>query len=109
MLLANRPTEYPHIAFDNLTQNRRFLQPRVRYQDAEALLIDMAATIKPDGLHLVQCLNPATGRLRWSRPVNAYDFQEATRTGPALDYVHGALLLTTDGRELHDFQRKRLE
>ncbi|RYY16300.1 MAG: hypothetical protein EOO36_11350 [Cytophagaceae bacterium] len=63
----------------------------------------------------MQGLDPATGRLRWSRPANAYYFQEATRTadgfalgyrpGPALDYVHGALLLTTAGRELHDFQQ----
>jgi hypothetical protein len=119
LLLANLPTTYPRIAFENLTQNRHFFEPRVLYQDAEVLLIDVAATAKPDGLHLVQCLDPATGRLRWSRPANAYSFQVATRTADGfalhyrtdseLDYVHGAVLLASDGRELHDFQRKRME
>ncbi|MGI4832696.1 MAG: hypothetical protein ACRYFK_04465 [Janthinobacterium lividum] len=119
LLLANRPTAYPHLALDDFTQSRHFFQPRVLYQDAQALLLDVAATAKPDGPHLVQCLDPATGHLRWSRPANAYGFQQAARTtdgfalfyrtGSELDYVHGALLLAGDGRELRDFQRKRME
>lgn len=119
LLLANQPTAYPHLALDDFTQNRHFFEPRILYQDAQALLLDVAATAKPDGSHLVQCLDPTTGHLRWSRPANAYDFQAAARTtagfvllyrtGSESDYVHGALLLAGDGREVRDFQRKRLE
>lgn len=49
LLLANRPAEkYPTIAFDNLTQQRRFFDPRVIYQDADALLVAVAPTAKPN-------------------------------------------------------------
>jgi len=119
LLLANRPTDYPTVAFDNLTQHRRFFDPRVIYQDADALLVAVAPTAKPNSPHQVQRLDVATGRVLWSRPASPYDFQEAVRTpdgfalgyrsGPELDYVHGALLLADDGRELGDFQRKRME
>ena len=103
----------------DLTNGRRFFEPRMLYQAADALLIAAAPTARPDGPHLVQRLDAATGRVLWSRPASPYDFQEAVRTpdgfalryrsGPALDYVHGVVLLAADGRELRDFQRKRLE
>ena len=119
LLLANRPTgQYPTIAFENLTQ-RRFFEPKVLYQAADALLVAVAPTAKPNGPHQVQRLDVATGRVLWSRPPSRYDFQEAVRTadgfalayrsGSELDYVHGAVLLADDGRELGDFQRKRME
>lgn len=89
------------------------------YQDADALLVAVAPTTKPNSPHQVQRLDVATGRVFWSRPASPYDFQKAVRTpdgfalgyrsGPELDYVHGALLLADDGRELGDFQRKRME
>ena len=79
----------------------------------------VAPIAKPNSPHQVQCLDVSTGRVLWSRPAISYDFQEAVRTpdgfavgyrsGPELDYVHGALLLADDGRELRDFQRKRME
>ena len=103
----------------DLTHGRRFFEPRILYQAPDALLIDVAPTAKPDGPRLVQRLDPATGRVLWSRPPSHYDVQEAVRTPDGfalhyrtdseLDYVHGALLLADDGRELHDFQRKRME
>jgi hypothetical protein len=103
----------------NLTNGRRFFEPRILYQAADALLIDVAPTAKPNGPHLVQRLDVTTGRILWSRPASPYEFLEAARTtdGFALhyrtdseqDYVHGALLLADDGRELRDFQRKRME
>ena len=119
LLVANRPTAYPHIAFENFTQNRPYFQPRVLYQDAQTLLIDVAPTAKPNGPHLVQCLDATTGRLRWSRPPGPYGFEHAVRTTDGfalgyrtdseLDYVHGVVLLAADGQEVRDFQRKRLE
>ncbi|UOR06449.1 hypothetical protein MUN82_04975 [Hymenobacter aerilatus] len=119
LLLANRPTHYPVVAFDDLTQNRRFFEPRILYQDAKTLLIAVAPTAKRNGPAVVQCLDAKTARLLWSRPASPYTFHEAVRTtdgfalaystGPAQDYVHGIVLLADDGRELHDFQRKRLE
>ena len=103
----------------DLTNGRRFFEPRILYQAADALLIAAAPTARPDGPHLVQRLDAATGRVLWSRPASPYYFQEAVRTpngfalgyrsGPAQDYVHGVLLLAADGQELRDFQRKRLE
>jgi len=103
----------------DLTNGRHFFEPRILYQAADALLIAAAPTARPDGPHLVQRLDAATGRVLWSRPASPYDFQEAVRTpdgfalsyrsGPALDYVHGVVLLAADGRELRDFQRKRME
>ena len=100
LLLTNRPAgKYPTIAFDNLTQHRRFFDPRVIYQDADALLVAVAPTAKPNSLHQIQCLGVATGRVLWSRPASPFDFQNAVhppdgfalgyRSGPELDYVHG--------------------
>ena len=103
----------------DLTNGRRFFEPRILCQAADVLLIDVAPTARPDGPHLVQRLDVTTGRVLWSRPASPYRFDEAVRTtdgfalgyftGPPLDYVHGALLLADDGRELRDFQRKRME
>jgi hypothetical protein len=103
----------------DLTNGRRFFEPRILYQDEKALLIVAAPTAKPNGPHLVQRLDERTGRVLWSRPLSPYDFQETVRTadgfalsyrtGSEQDYVHGALLLADDGRELQDFQRKRME
>lgn len=103
----------------DLTNGRRFFEPRILYQAADALLIAAAPTAKPNGPHLVQRLDVHTGRVLWSRPASRYEFDEAVRTADGfalhyrtdseLDYVHGAVLLADDGRELHDFQRKRME
>ena len=103
----------------DLTNGRRFFEPRILYQAADALLIDAAPTARPNGPHLVLRLDVNTGRVLWSRRLSPYSFEDAVRTadGFALhyrtdseqDYVHGALLLAEDGRELHDFQRKRME
>ena len=114
-LLRYRPGAAPL----DLTNGRRFFEPRVLYQAADALLIDVAPTAKPNTPHLVQRLDVATGRVLWSHPSTGYDFQETMRTadgfalgyrsGPDLDYVHGVVLLGEDGQEQHDFQRKRME
>jgi len=119
LLLANRPTTYPTVAFENLTQNRRFFEPHILCQDANAVLITVAPTAKPDGPDVVQCLDVKTGHQRWSRPPSSYTFREAVRTpdgfalaystGSEQDYVHGVVLLSDDGKELYDFQRKRLK
>lgn len=103
----------------DLTNGRRFFEPRILYQAANALLIDVAPNARPNGPHLVQRLDVNTGRVLWSHPASPYNFLEAVRTTDGfalhyrtdseLDYVHGALLLAEDGRELHDFQRKRME
>ncbi|GAB3637369.1 hypothetical protein GCM10027422_29590 [Hymenobacter arcticus] len=103
----------------DLTNGRRFFEPRILYQATDALLIDVAPTAKPEGPHLLQRLDVNTGRVLWSRPASRYDFEDPVRTPDGfalhyrtdseLDYVHGALLLANDGRELHDFQRKRME
>ncbi|TPG66537.1 zinc ribbon domain-containing protein [Hymenobacter nivis] len=103
----------------DLTNGRRFFEPRILYQAPDVLLIDGAPTAKPGSPRLVQRLDPATGRVLWSLPASCYDVQEAVRTPDGfalhyrtdseLDYVHGALLLADDGRVLHDFQRKRME
>jgi hypothetical protein len=103
----------------DLTNGRRFFEPRILYQAPDVLLIDVAPTARPTSPHLVQRLDVNTGRVLWSRPASPYVFENAVRTADGfalhyrtdseLDYVHGALLLASDGRELHDFQRKRME
>lgn len=75
LLLANRPAgKWPTIAFDNLTQHRLFFDHRVIYQDADALLVAVASTAKPNSPHQVQRLDVATGRVFWSHPASPYDF-----------------------------------
>lgn len=119
-LLANRPTgQYPALDTQNLTPGRRYFAPRLVYQDARHLLVAAAPTARPDSPASLQCLDGATGQVLWTRPADAYEFDEAVRTrdgfavryhtGPAQDYVHGALLLAADGRPVRDFQRARLE
>ena len=119
-LLANRPTrQFSAVATDDLTGPRHFFDPHLLYQDAQALLLDVAPSARPDGPRLIQCLDAATGRLRWSCLASPYKFQAAVRTadgyavrhrtGPELDYVHGVVLLAEDGRQLRDFQRQRLK
>ncbi|MBF9220452.1 hypothetical protein [Hymenobacter ruricola] len=87
------------------------------YQDANTLLVLTALTPRRDGPRSVQRLDVRDGRILWSKPAGAYEFEQAVRTtdGFALhyrggpDYVHGIVLLTDDGHDIHDFQRKRLE
>lgn len=117
LLLANRPAEkYPTIAFDNLTQQRRFFDPRVIYQDADALLVAVAPTAKPNSPHQVQRLDVATGRGLWSHPASPYYFQKAAHPPrwlcprlPQRPRTGLRARLADDGRELGDFQRKLME
>ncbi|HEX8326673.1 MAG TPA: hypothetical protein VF629_03970 [Hymenobacter sp.] len=118
-LIRSRQVGQPGQANDTaaVTPGRRFFDGRVLYQDATTLLVQTALTPRRDGPQRVQRLDVRDGRVLWSAPAKPYDFKHAVRTadGFALhyaggpDYAHGALLLTEDGREIRDFQRKRLE
>ena len=118
-LIRSRPAGSPGLSNDTaaVTPGRRFFDARVLYQDATTLLISTALTPRRDGPQSVQRLDVRDGRILWSRPANSYSFEHAVRTadgfalhyGGGPDYVHGALLLANDGREIHDFQRKRME
>ena len=66
--------------------------------------------VRTGKLRREQVLEPLGRRLDFQEAVRTPDgFALGYRSGPELDYVHGALLLADDGRELGDFQRKRME
>ena len=118
-LIRSRASGQPAQPNDTVavTPSRRFFDGRVLYQDANTLLIATALTPEADGPQNVQRLDVRDGRILWSLPAGSYDFSHAVRTtdGFALhytggpDYAHGAVLLTENGAEIRDFQRKRME
>ena len=59
--------------FTDLTPGRRYFDPEVRFADSAAVLITLRATAAPDAPLRLQCLNPATGAIRWTTPLGDDD------------------------------------
>ena len=54
------------LAVSDLTPGRRYFDPDIRYSDAAAVLLTLRPSAAPTAPLSLQCLDPATGAIRWT-------------------------------------------
>ena len=105
------PEYYRITSYRDFTPGRLYFKPQFLYADAQRVLITTRATPAPEAPINLQCLDPATGQVRWTAPLdkNADPFELVAYKGGFLGssgYGTAGSVVSTDGQVISRFELK---
>ena len=111
--------EAEKVLYRNFTPNRIYFSPSILYQDENSLIISSHITAGDESPVSIQSIDVNTGSIKWSFPPAKYflyssckckqGFAIEYRMGMEDDYVHGAFVISPEGKLINDFKLARTE
>ncbi|GAA4052625.1 hypothetical protein GCM10022409_44380 [Hymenobacter glaciei] len=107
------PEYYRVTSYRDFTPGRLYFKPSFLYADAQSVLIASRATPAPEAPLNLQCLDPATGQVRWTAPLaklgDPYVLELVACKGGFLgssSYGTAGFVVSTDGKVISRFDLK---
>jgi hypothetical protein len=103
----------------NLTPGRKYFGPAIVFQEGNNLIIAVNTTAAPDPPMSIQKIDTQTGKIVWALPPDKFYLSQVIkckqgyaieyRKDEEADYVHGVMVVSEDGKMLHNYQLSRTE
>ena len=117
--VKNDLTGADEIVRREITPGRKYFSPAILYQDQSALIISVNTTAAPNPPLTIQQIDIKTGKVLWALPPDRYNLSSVAkckqgfaieyRKDAEADYVHGAMVISDQGKIVHNYELTRTE